>query len=99
MLKYVDSFTHYICVWHNNSIHLSKFQVNKVTTIEGIRQNVFSYTRVMVIGVGSDFKESRSAFSNNDVFLSLSSVFTLTIIVDPDEMLHNAAFYQGLHYL
>ena len=41
----------------------------------------------------------RSAFSNNDVFLSLRIVLTLTIIVDPDEMQHNAAFHQGLHCL
>ena len=29
---------HYICVWHTNSINLSKFQVNTVTNIEVIRQ-------------------------------------------------------------
>ena len=43
---------HYIYVWHANYIYLSKFQVNAVTNIEVIVQNVFSYARVMVIGVG-----------------------------------------------
>ena len=38
----------------------------------------------------------RSAFSNYDVFLSLRIVFTLIIIVDPDEMLHNACTHLGV---
>ena len=55
MLKYVDSLINHNCAWHTNSIYLSKFQVNTVTNIEVIRQNVqFSHTRVMVIGVSSD---------------------------------------------
>ena len=47
---------HYMCVWHTNSIYLSKFLVNTVTHIEVIRQNVCHHTRVMVIGVGNDLK-------------------------------------------
>ena len=47
---------HYIYVWHANYIYLSKFQVNAVTSIEVIVQNVFSYARVMVIGVGNNLK-------------------------------------------
>ena len=38
------------------SVYLSKFQINRVITIEVIRQNVLSHARVMVIGVGSGFK-------------------------------------------
>ena len=36
---------------------------------------------------------------NYDVFLSLKIVFIFGISVNPDEMLHNAAFHQGLHCL
>ena len=45
---------HFICARHTKTIYVSKFQVNTVTNIEVIRQNVFSHARVMVIGVSSD---------------------------------------------
>ena len=45
---------YFICARHTNTIYVSKFQVNTVTNIEVIRQNVFSHERVMVIGVSSD---------------------------------------------
>ena len=57
-MKYVESLMYYICAWHANFIYLSKFQINTVTNVEVITQNVFSHTRVMVIGVGSDLKQS-----------------------------------------
>ena len=47
---------HYICVQHTNSTYVSKFQVNTITNIEVIRQNVFGHARVLVIGVSSDIK-------------------------------------------
>ena len=34
-----------------------------------------------------------------NIFLSLRIVFTLTNSVDPDEMLHSAAFHLSLHCL
>ena len=40
---------HYNCIWHTKSICTTKFQVNKVTNIEGIRQKMNSHARVMVI--------------------------------------------------
>ena len=45
---------HFTCAWHTKAIYVSKFQVNTVTNIADIRQNVFSHARVMVIGVRSD---------------------------------------------
>ena len=56
---------HYSCTRHTNSTYVSKFQVNQfqvnaVTNSEFIRQNVFSHARVMVIGVSSDLKFSKS---------------------------------------
>ena len=54
-MKYVDSLIHHSCVW--NSIYLSKFQVNTVTNIEVMRQNVLSHARVMVVGVSSDLND------------------------------------------
>ena len=53
LLIYEDSLMHYNYVWHIKSIYPTKFQVNSVTHIEVIRQNVFSHARVMVIGVSS----------------------------------------------
>ena len=41
----------------------------------------------------------RLAFPNYDILLSRMIDFTLTNSVDPDEMLHNAAFHLGLHCL
>ena len=35
----------------------------------------------------------------NIVFLCLDISFIITNSVDPDEMLHDAAFHQGLHCL
>ena len=60
---------HYICTRHTNSIYVSKFQVNTVTIIEVIRQNVFSYARVMVIGVSSDL--NKFVLSRGSIPLSL----------------------------
>ena len=56
MLKFVDGLVHYICLRYINSTYVSKFQVNTITNIEVIRQNVFSHARVIVIGVSSDLK-------------------------------------------
>ena len=46
LLKYIDCL---ICVWHTNSIYLSKFQVLTVGSIEVIRQDVLSRARVGVV--------------------------------------------------
>ena len=35
----------------------------------------------------------------SDLFLSIKIVFTVTNSLDPDEMLHTAAFHLGLHCL
>ena len=43
--------------------------------------------------------QTNSAFPNYGVFQTWRIVFALTNSVDPDEMLHNAAFHQGLHCL
>ena len=47
---------HYNCVCHINSICLTRFQVNMVTHIEVIMQNVFSHASVMVICVSCDLR-------------------------------------------
>ena len=60
---------HYICTSHTNFIYVSKFQVNTVTNIEVIRQNVFSHARVMVIGVNSDL--NKFVLSGGSIPLSL----------------------------
>ena len=41
----------------------------------------------------------RLHFPKNIVFLSLKMEFALGNGVDPDEMMHNAAFHLGLHCL
>ena len=41
------------------SIYLTKFQVNTVTHIEVIWENVLSHARVMVIGVSSDLNTNK----------------------------------------
>ena len=51
-MNYVDSLMHNICVWHTNPI-FSKFQVQTVTNIEVLKQNVFSHAGVVVIVVGN----------------------------------------------
>ena len=58
MLTILDRLMHYIRTRHSNFTYVSKFQVNTITIIEVIRQNVFSHARVMVIGVRSDLKKS-----------------------------------------
>ena len=56
-MKDVDSLMHYVCVLYTKSIHISKFQVNTVTHIEVLRQNVFSHARItVIIGVAGDLK-------------------------------------------
>ena len=45
------------------------------------------------------FKGSQVFFPNHNIFPTLRIVFTLTNSVDPDEMLHYAAFHLGLHCL
>ena len=45
------------------------------------------------------FSGHRLSFPKYDIVLSLRIVFTLTNSVDPDEMLHYAAFHLGLHCL
>ena len=42
-------------------------------------------------------RDHSSKFQKYDVLLSLAVVLILTNSVDPDEMLHNAAFLQGFH--
>ena len=69
MLKFVDSLMHVICVRHTNSTYISKFQVNTVTNIEVIRQNVFSHARVMVIGVRSDLKHQQNRHLCDSILL------------------------------
>ena len=61
---------HYNCVWHTKSICPTKFQVNTVTLIGVIRQNLLSHARVTVIGVSSDLKEETSSFVGILVFMS-----------------------------
>ena len=48
---------HYNCVWRTDAVYLSMIQVNTVTHISVIRQNVFYLVRVMVISASSDLKE------------------------------------------
>ena len=43
-------------VWHIKSIYPTKFQVNTVTNIEVIWENVLSHAIAMVNGVSSDLK-------------------------------------------
>ena len=42
---------------------------------------------------------NRLEFQNEDVFQFLKIIFILAHSSDPDEMLHSAAFHQGLHCL
>ena len=44
------------------------------------------------------FKGSQVSVCNYDKFLSMRNFFTFNSL-DPDEMLHCAAFHQGLHCL
>ena len=48
---------HYNCTWHTKPIYLSRFQLDTITNIEVIRQNVFRHARVMVIGVSCDLNK------------------------------------------
>ena len=48
---------HFICARPTKNFYVSKFQVNTITNIEAIKQNVFSHARVMVFGVSSDLKK------------------------------------------
>ena len=48
---------HNNCIWHTKPIYLSNFQIDTITNIEVIRQNVFSHARVMVIGVSCDLNK------------------------------------------
>ena len=44
-------------------------------------------------------RDYRLYFPIKIIFLSLKIVFVIAYSVDPDEMLHNAAFNLGLHCL
>ena len=46
---------------------------------------------------GNNFEKKKK--KKNSEFLSLKIVFVLTDSENPDEMLHYAAFHQGLHCL
>ena len=74
---YVYSLTFHNCVCHTNSIYLRKLQVNIVTNIKVIRQNVFSYASVMVIGVSSDLKIDKIITNTTSSWI----IFTLKVIL------------------
>ena len=40
---------HYNCIWHTKPLYLSNFQIDTISNIEIIRQNVFRHARAMVI--------------------------------------------------
>ena len=48
---------HYNCIWHTKPLYLSNFQIDTISNIEVIRQNVFRHARVMVIGVSCDLNK------------------------------------------
>ena len=47
----------YNCIWHTKPLYLSNFQIDTISNIEVIRQNVFRHARVMVIGVSCDLNK------------------------------------------
>ena len=59
---------HYNCIWHTKPIYLSNFQIVTITTIEVLRQNVFSRARVMVIGVSCDLNKVLNKASYSVIF-------------------------------
>ena len=59
---------HYNCIWHTKPIYLSNFQIDTITNIEVIRQNVFSHARVMVIGVSCDLNKVLNKVSYSVIF-------------------------------
>ena len=59
---------HYNCIWHTKPIYLSNFQIDMITNIEVIRQNVFCHARVMVIGVSCDLNKVLNKVSYSVIF-------------------------------
>ena len=59
---------HYNCIWHPKPIYLSNFQIDTITNIEVIRQNVFSHARVTVIGVSCHLNKVLNKVSYSVIF-------------------------------
>ena len=59
---------HYNCIWHTKPIYLSHFQIDTISNIEVIRQNVFRHARVMVIGVSCDLNKVLNNASYSVIF-------------------------------
>ena len=59
---------HYNCIWHTKPIYLSNFQIDTISNIEVIRQNVFRLARVMVIGVSCDLNKVLNKASYSFLF-------------------------------
>ena len=59
---------HYNCIWHTKLIYLSNFQIDTISNIEVIRQNVFRHARIMVIGVSCDLNKVLNKASYSVIF-------------------------------
>ena len=59
---------HYNCIWHTKPIYLSKFQIDTISNIEVIRQNVARHAIVMVIGVTCDLNKVLNKASYSVIF-------------------------------
>ena len=72
---------HYNCIWHTKPLYLSNFQIDTISNIEVIRQNVFKHARVMVIGVSCDLNKvlNRASYSVifPQIFLIKSTIYEL----------------------
>ena len=71
---------HYNCIWHTKPIYLSNFQIDTITNIEVIRQNVFRHAIVMVIGVSCDLNKVLNKASYSVIFPQIffkSTIFEL----------------------
>ena len=59
---------HYNCIWHTKPIYLSNFQIDTISNIEVMRQNVFRLARVMVIGASCDLNKVLNKASYSVIF-------------------------------
>ena len=68
----------------------------KHSTTEPLAPYHFSLRSLFCLFLSGRFTQFLLQFKKN-VFFGLKIFFTFTISVDPDEMLHYAAFHLGLH--
>ena len=59
---------HYNCLWLTKPLYLCNLQIDTISNIEVIRQNVFRHSRVMVIGVSCDLNKVLNRASYSFIF-------------------------------